>query len=459
MHATTAAAHPVLEYAPPAQVRPFDMGKPDVVLLITGANDGMLEVCNCPGPMAGGLSRRAGLVRSYRAAFGDAVVAVDSGGFFAITPKSIRNEYIARAYDYIGYDAVALGEREWSDVQGLAAVLAGKRTAWLSTTVAPATGPALAKRVVLRRPGEARLAIVSCLRPEDMTFASPAQLDALEFSHTRLGGEIDDLKSQGQVVVAVVRGDADAARVVALGTRADLVIRGAGQRTDVNVAREGGTPIVKVGGPEYVGAVALKIKDGRIADLEYRVEAVDTHWPLDPEPMRVYQAYAHHEMQLALGAPRRQGLNYVPSSECGSCHQAQYGAWSKSRHARAFATLGARAIDPNCVACHSTGFGFESGFHSLQKTPGLAGVNCQTCHRVEPGQCADGFKPPKVTENVCASCHTPVTDPRWDFQKRLKDLGCPATRPRDAGTRGLSRCLKAKDQSPINRADAVLVGA
>ena len=57
----------------PIPVQPFAMGTPDVVLLITGGTNGMLEVCNCSGPMPGGLAteRSAALIlpRSATPAF------------------------------------------------------------------------------------------------------------------------------------------------------------------------------------------------------------------------------------------------------------------------------------------------------------------------------------------------------------------------------------------------------
>ena len=94
----------------PASVKPFDMGRPDLVLLVTGGTNGMMETCNCPGPMPGGLARRSGLAGSYRAAF-DSVFMLDCGDMFWVEPSDMRNGYVLQGYGQIGYDAVAMAVR------------------------------------------------------------------------------------------------------------------------------------------------------------------------------------------------------------------------------------------------------------------------------------------------------------------------------------------------------------
>ena len=81
--------------------------------------------------------------------------------------------------------------------------------------------------------------------------------------------------------------------------------------------------------------------------------------------------------------------------------------------------------DPNCLMCHTSGFGAEKGFYTLQKPPALAGVHCQNCHRFNSDEhLRKGFAFTKVSENVCTSCHTPVTDPKFDFAARRARIPC-----------------------------------
>jgi len=421
----------------PVPVRAFSMGRPDVVLLVTGGTCGHMELCNCIGPMPGGLARRNGLVLSYRAAF-ERTFLLDSGDVFWVDSADIRNHFVIRGYRRIGYDAVVLAHHEWAAYpKHLPRILADSPACYLSTTVAPAEPPPgwPAQRVVLRDWGDIKLAVVSDLKRETMLFFPEGALDRLKFSPPReLIALVARLKREGYVVVVAAPMDAESVEATAAALDADLIVRGHTMRSNPKITRVAGKPIVKIGGQETVGVVAMKITGGRITDLQLRLELVDTRWPMDRRLIDTYQAYAHAAMRQELDKKRKKGPDYMPSAECGRCHQAQYRAWRKSRHAGAYRTLQRerRVGDPNCLMCHTTGFGTEKGFYTIRKTPKLAGVNCQNCHRFNDAQHQRGgkgvgFKFPPVNEDVCTTCHTPVTDPRFSYKLKLPKARCPKT--------------------------------
>jgi hypothetical protein len=407
-------------------VRPFQMAQPDAVLLVTGGTEGVIEVCNCQGPMPGSLARRAGLVHSYRVAFPNTLL-VDLGNTFWIQPQDLRNEFLWRGYGRMGYDAVVLGTNEW--------LVGGRRlrrlrdetglTPLASTVSSPHVEPA---EVVTRVWPAARVAVVADVRPSALALVPPGRRRQLRAASTDdLARLVAGLKRDGFVVIVALHGSSrDVASAAALG--ADLVLRGHTKRSDSDVSTAEGTPVVKVGGYTDVGVVAIACDDGRITDLEYRLETVDTRWPVDARVEDVYKQYARAAMRVALAAPRTKGLDYVPSAECGRCHEAQYAAWKKTPHAHAWDTLVKvdRTMDPDCVRCHTTGFGTEKGFRTIEKTPEMANVNCQDCHRLGvAGHLEDAWKPRPVTSEVCAACHTAVTDPEFRFETKRERMGCP----------------------------------
>lgn len=434
----------------PRRVRPFDFGTPDIVLLITGGTNGKLEICNCSGPMPGGLARRSGLIRSYRAAFGNTFV-LDTGDLFWIEPRAVVNPFVLKAYRQVGYDAVVLGDQEWAVASGrLAGWLAAEPTPALSSTIAPAPGesPVPLVRVVRRQWGPVKLAVLSDVRREAFLFMPRERLAGLRFSGPAdLAGLAKRLRQDGFVVVVVAHGDEQCLEKTARDIPADLIVRGHTRRAEKKLLSVAGRPVVKVGSADWVAVVAIKVARGpaaanagaRLAAMEYRLELVDSRWPLDARLLQTYQAYAHAHMRRELDRERTGGLDYVPSAECGRCHEAAYRTWRAGRHARAYKTLlrAGRTGDPDCLMCHTTGFGTEKGFYTIKKTPRMAGVNCQNCHRFNvPEHQAEGFKFPKVDEDVCTTCHTPVTDPDFDFQARLPKARCPhspAPSPQPAG--------------------------
>ncbi len=423
--------------APPAptpiDVTPFEMGSPDVVLIVTGSTHGMLEVCNCSGPMPGGLARRSGLVVSYRKAYDGRVVLLDTGDVFWIDPGDVRNRHVVRGCRAMGYDAIVLGDQEWaaSNAQLAEVFPPGSATACLSTTVSAEGLNLPLARVIKRQFGDSKLAIVSDIRAEAFLFFDRNRYKQLNFMpHEELRELMQGLQDEGYAVVAVVHGRQADLEKAAAEMPADLILRGHTKKSSDSLRDVSGKPVVQVGGSEHAAVVGLRISpDGDIEQVEYRLDVIDDRWPLDKRMLEIYQAYAHEAMRVALDAKRKRSFDMMPAEKCGQCHRYQYEAWQASRHARAYQTLQrvGRTGDPNCLGCHTLGFGMEGGFYTFEKTPALAGVHCQNCHRFGYEEHREsGFEAPKVSDAVCTSCHTPVTDPHFSQhrRKRFMDMGC-----------------------------------
>jgi len=424
---TQTASHGEARAPDGVAVKPFRFSNPDWVLLITGGTDGMLEVCNCAGPMPGGLARRSGLIRSYRAAFANTLL-LDTGDVFWVDPADLRNDFVLKGYARIGYDVVVLGDQELAaGANRLRALTRIGGAKYLATTVTSGRGDF--PREVLYRRGDQKLAIVSDLRRDALRFVPPQRTAELTLAKPAdLADRIGRLKKAGFLVVVAAHMEADTIEDTAAACEGDLILRGHTSRSDPKVRRIGGRPVLRIGGFQTVGVVAIRAACGKIVDMDYRVEVVDTSWPLDRRLIQTYQAYAHAAMRQALDAPRRDGLVYVPSAACGRCHRRQHAAWRAGPHARAYKGLAKarRTGDPNCLMCHTTGFGVKGGFIRIEKTPGLAGVHCQNCHRHNAAEHRrKGFTVPRVTKDVCTTCHTPVTDPKFVFRRKLPTIRCP----------------------------------
>jgi len=124
--------------------------------------------------------------------------------------------------------------------------------------------------------------------------------------------------------------------------------------------------------------------------------------------------------------------SFVGSRACSSCHLARYDEWSGTVHASAWDPVAdlPPATQPNCIVCHTVGYGQPTGFTSIDATPNLAGVGCENCHGpagahkygdhsiVRPavtiaaevcGGCHDGSHHPTYSEWT-TSAHSQVTE-------------------------------------------------
>jgi hypothetical protein len=108
---------------------------------------------------------------------------------------------------------------------------------------------------------------------------------------------------------------------------------------------------------------------------------------------------------------------YTGSERCKTCHEPEYAVWAKSAHAHAFNILESvhQDFNPQCVGCHSIGYGRPRGFLNAKATPDLKHVGCESCHgpsSLHPNPVAKGFGP--ATTATCTDCHTRDNSPDYN---------------------------------------------
>ena len=178
---------------------------------------------------------------------------------------------------------------------------------------------------------------------------------------------------------------------------------------------------------------ALMLSDG-VGDISSKVQQIALTESVsdDPDVRKLlddfyYQITIDHQLQIVshrlfASEPLEQDdrNSYIGSQACQECHQKEFSQWSHSSHATAFNTLRAvgREYYPECVTCHVTGSGYESGYEiGNPEREHLVDVGCETCHG--PGK-QHAYTPLKenirgpVPEKVCMECHTPEHSPGFD---------------------------------------------
>ena len=106
---------------------------------------------------------------------------------------------------------------------------------------------------------------------------------------------------------------------------------------------------------------------------------------------------------------------YAGSQNCTECHQETHDNLLLTPHTQAFATLVNKKQDknPQCLPCHTVGYGLPTGFVSTTATPQLRGVQCENCHGPAGNHAANPDDPtvrPRIelASTVCGGCHTPT---------------------------------------------------
>jgi hypothetical protein len=112
---------------------------------------------------------------------------------------------------------------------------------------------------------------------------------------------------------------------------------------------------------------------------------------------------------------------YLSASTCVACHATAHQGWMTTAHATALETLKriGQAANPQCLPCHTVGYGMPGGFVDEASTPLLAGVQCENCHGPGGNHVADpgdlSARPvASLASMTCGGCHNDFHHPTYD---------------------------------------------
>ena len=373
----------------------FESGAPpSVVILYTGGTRSHLEPCGCYQEQSGGLPRRAYIVDEIRKR-GFPTLLVDAGNIFdgAAEIDARRCETNIKALATIGYSAVGLSE---SDLAYDEAYLSRQRAVATFPFLAPDAGRAdRTQPFVVKQVGEHAIAFIA-------------------------GKACEQAVPQADIVVAL--GDSEATEHI------DVVI--CPDEIEAKASEDGPLYIGCAYEGKTLGVLALWMDTrGKLA-RHYTAELALTGEVGESEPVRQLLTDFYRETasenpsqdsrlfaeQLLEQQPKN---GYASATACQRCHEQEYLQWSATRHAFAYETLlkKERYFDAGCVSCHTTGFGYPTGFQIGDSDSTLKGVQCETCHG--PGKQHIG-NPKKsnirsgADTALCLACHDTKHSPGFE---------------------------------------------
>ena len=362
---------------------------PSLIVLYTRGTESHLEPCGCYQEQSGGLPRRAYAVEQIRQR-GFPTLLVDAGDIFdgEADIDTHRCEVNLKAMSTMGYDVVALSESDLS-----------YGNTYLGRRSAVATFPFLAPDVI------------------ETDFTQPFVLENV-----------------ADYTVAFVTGMACEAAV----SQADLILALGDpeypEHIDVIICPDDIEPTVSEAGVlsvgckphgKTLGVLALWLDAHGKLSHHYATELALAGDVAESKPVRQLLTDFYREVSPSAELTplfadqhleRDQQNGYVSATACQQCHEQEYLQWSATRHAFAYQTLvkKERYFDAGCVSCHTTGFGYPTGFQIGDQNAKLKGVQCETCHG--PGKRHVG-NPKKsnirsgADTSLCLQCHDPEHSP------------------------------------------------
>lgn len=415
--------------------------KPELAILVTGQQHNYEAPCGCTDPQYGGLERRYNFISQLRS-FGIPTVAVDLGDIYSsgrIAEQSrLKYQVSMKALALMGYDAINVGPNEFHYplIDALAETILNAKVPYqiLAANIAnkddyPGEDGSMLRdfRVVSPKGSSLRVGIAGTLgksvvdaivkKNPQAPFAR--NLDVIPAVLRGMNAQRPDVR------VLLYQGSSEEAKRLAQEfDEFDMIVCRSEEseprsvETVPPVAGQTRAPkakIVYVGHKgRYIGVMG--VFRSAAGQLDLRWEAVrlspELKTPADKQAehpiIRLLEDYtrklkdedyiakiilAQHPVQARFNGKL---VKYVGSQACQECHQAEYEAWDESRHAGAYPTLWEhpkskpphhREYDPECVVCHTVGYGYftgfrdtKSGYTDVEKSKHLLGVGCETCH-------------------------------------------------------------------------------
>ncbi len=374
---------------------PASGGGRSLSIVYTGAVKGELEPCGCSAETdLGGLARRGGFLSS-KAGELSPYVLVDAGNFAGSdTPQGrLKVEAMLEALGLMGYDAVAL--------MGAESALPGE---FLLTVIEGSGVPVLSGS-----PGYGKSRRVT--------------KDGVEVNISVDPGE----HREGMLNVLLT--ESPVSELTALAGW-DVVVLSSGEVIEEPVVVDGALVVAGYPKGKRLGTLKLRLgADGSVSGFEHAWQLLGRESGEDERVRGVLDDYdARVARLLEDEGARQRGMTFMGVSKCAECHQPFADGWRATRHAGAFKSLErvGKAADPECLRCHTVGFGREGGFYSIGTTPELADVQCEACHGPGRKHLEDDYGPLlPVDEATCLGCHTAETSPRFEYREYLLKIKHP----------------------------------
>lgn len=419
----------------------------EVVLLYTGDTQSFLEVCGCADNQLGGIARRATMINDLKRSYPNALL-LDAGGLFAgdTVLDQLRCKIHLNAMKTMQYDAANVGVGELRFGRAFFQTLRDSGGVPFVSANLKINGVQMGTPVQIFDVGDVRVGIIGVAGEQEIEVHGMA----MGVSHINMPDGVDVKLDGIQEVVAQVRRETDL--IVVLSdldqeaerdlvqhiTDIDIVISA---RSTEATQRVGNTLLLGTHPQgKAIGQAILTVENGQVAAEQITPVLLSESIGEDHTVKRlVDEFYNLVEKNSALqqtGRPRfagfaledqvRQGTNrYVGVETCKGCHAAEVADWEQSHHANAFNRLlqKQKHYQPDCVTCHTTGFGYPTGFRIGKDTKRLTNVQCEVCHG--PGE--QHARRPEIrnirrtpSPDLCQRCHDANQTP--DFDARFADM-------------------------------------
>ena len=412
---------------------------PTIHVVFTGEENGYLEPCGCSEVQLGGFPKRHTLINHLRGN-DENLILLSLGDLPGKVGRQdeIKMETALEALDRMGYAAHNIGEKDLNmgiDLLGYLSQISN--VDFISSNIVDLTSQVLKiKPYIIKeiKTKEATLnvGILGIVSPEliENTYQGIDVADPI----LSLKLLLSNLKDKTDLLILLSHAEMEESiKIAEVYPELDLIISGhLVDRPDLYLKKVNNTYVIPVGEKgKYVGEITLSTRQKESGEDEHvnsSSPAIETT-PLDGKfedsseiamLLKIYQERLKDEELLAqvFKSDPPSNLTYVGNDDCAACHNKIFKHWKETGHASAYETLvrSEHEYDPECVECHVIGLNYFTGFETIESTPELKGVGCESCHGPGSDHKETLSKDyGKVGVENCEICHNDEHSPHFEF--------------------------------------------
>lgn len=400
----------------------------DLTILFTGSTRNVFLACGCPGNPFGGISQRAYMIETFRNQSKD-LLLLDGGDIFPAGKSDFEKrklQYILKAYSLMNYDAIAPGEMDFNlGLKYLMDEVWQTSLPFISASLfSDETRTLLFPPYMIKNINGVKIGVLSLTEGNLESVTADSQT-------SRIKAYLDYLKSKTDIIIIVSHADLATDKIlIEKYPQVSLIIEGHWGKDYPHKTVHKSVPIFNAGKDgEYLGKLKVSLNEkNRIEKIEDEFIPLSKVLPADKKVEKLFLQYLDEVKKTSAEGETipeyeayRAGMGniYMPNEKCAECHSEQFDQWSSTKHAEAFETLikDGRDFDPECLYCHTTGYGRKGGYVNFTKTPEMINVGCTACHKVTDNHPQSKSSEAEITENVCVVCHTTDKDPNFIFEE------------------------------------------
>jgi len=290
---------------PPPATNAASDAERTLTILYTGSNNGAMRPCRCPGDPLGGLARRRTVFEGARAET-DRLLIVDSGDLLSPFDRKEQSDAVLDAYAFLDYDAIAIGDQEFSSGYGYLRARLTRALPLLSSCMRDrATDELLMEPYLIRSLPGVKVAVFAVTDSSVFAFLRRDKWAGVALSDPSmvLRTYLPEIRARVDLVVLLAHLPSPAdIELVQDVEGIDVLIGGHTERLLHEPMKVGGALIVYPGsGGKYVGRLDLYLDtQNRIVASRNRMLPMNAEVPDDPEVADVVEMYYEHARKRVL---------------------------------------------------------------------------------------------------------------------------------------------------------------